>query len=249
MNGIDLNCDIKYIDAAMRYFEKGEYHITRQEPIDVLVMVLKGILRFSEDGIEYEVLPGQYHIQKAGSFQTAEKASDSPEYLYVHFYASWADGVGCLSKSGTFNPHRLTQDMEALARVARVGTKLEAAALFYGILASLYTEKRADRPAEKMASYISEHYKDGVTLSELAEKFNFSKNYVINIFKSEFCVTPVEYITNVKLKEAMKLLSETSYTLENIAYECGFGDYSHFYKVFRRENGISPKKWRNIRHI
>ena len=40
------------------------------------------------------------------------------------------------------------------------------------------------------------------------------------------------------------LLEVTSESAENIAIESGFNDYSHFYKLFYRENGISPKDWR-----
>ena len=76
-------------------------------------------------------------------------------------------------------------------------------------------------------------------------EFYFSKNHIINIFKKEFGVTPIKYINNLKLNRAKYLLEVTSDNLEEIAIKSGFNDYSHFYKLFQKETGISPSVWRN----
>lgn len=245
MYGIDVNKNIAYLDAAVRCFEVGEHHITRTSECDVLVMVYEGVLRFSEDGVEYEVHPGQYHIQKANTYQTGEKAGDAPKYLYVHFLAAWSEGMGVLSKRGEFNYQLLKPQMEELARMARGNfTKIERTAKFLELLSLLYSRKRGTSIADDIADFICENYKDGVSLDMLSARFNFSKNHIINIFKREFGMTPFEYINSLRVKEAERLLEVTSYSLENIAYECGFGDYSQLYKVFRRVTGESPKSRR-----
>lgn len=245
MQGIDLNQSITYKDASMRYFKKDEHHITRTEPIDVLVMVYDGILRFSENGVEYEVAPGQYHIQRANTYQTGEKASDMPKYLYVHFLASWGSGTGVLAKRGEFNCQLFRSHMEELAKIARGNaTKTEMAARFFEILSLLYNQERGISVANDIADFICEHYKSGISLEEISERFNFSKNHIINIFKNEFGITPFAYINNLRIKEAERLMEVTGYSLENIAYESGFGDYSQFYKAFCHINSISPRKWR-----
>ena len=77
----------------------------------------------------------------------------------------------------------------------------------------------------------------------------FSKNYIINNFKKEFGVTPIQYINNLKLNHAKYLLEVTSDTLESISLKSGFNDYSHFYKLFYRETGLSPSIWRNKKQI
>ena len=86
-------------------------------------------------------------------------------------------------------------------------------------------------------------------MEDICRKFNFSKNHIINIFKKDYNVTPVKYINDVKLRRARYLLEVTSESAENIATESGFGDYSHFYKTFYKENGMSPTEWRKQRQF
>jgi transcriptional regulator GlxA family with amidase domain len=59
-------------------------------------------------------------------------------------------------------------------------------------------------------------------------------------------MTPFEYLNDVKLKRAMYLMRVTSNSVEEISLECGFNNYSHFYRLFIRKNGLSPSKWREM---
>ena len=78
-----MNNDIQYLFASLRYFDEKEYHVDRVCSDDVLLLVFEGVLRFSEDGVGYEIHPGEYHIQKHNSIQKGDRPSDSPKYLYV----------------------------------------------------------------------------------------------------------------------------------------------------------------------
>ena len=62
-------------------------------------------------------------------------------------------------------------------------------------------------------------------------------------------MTPVSYLNYIRLSKAEHLMEVTSDTLENIALQCGFFNYSHFYRLFMRRNGLSPEKWRERRRI
>lgn len=68
MEGIDLNKPITYIHSSLRFFNEKEHHINRFCEENVLLLVYKGVLRFSENGIEHEVRPGEYYIQKAMTY-------------------------------------------------------------------------------------------------------------------------------------------------------------------------------------
>ena len=72
MRGIDLDKPITFLYSSLRFFADNEYHVTRYCSDDVLLMVYEGILRFVEDGVSYELHPGEYHIQKGGSYQEGE---------------------------------------------------------------------------------------------------------------------------------------------------------------------------------
>lgn len=244
MKGVNLNKPITYKHASLRYFNKNEKHITRICEDDVLLLVFEGVLRFSEDGICYEVHPGEYHIQKANLFQEGYSVSDSPKYLYIHFHGNW-DSVDTLPFRGRFDYEKLKDkmiDMDTLAHGEYNYT--ERCAKFYEIFTALNNKTEKKTTANKIAMYIESEDLKSISLEMICKKFNFSKNHIINIFKKGYGVTPVKYINDIKIKHAKYLLEVTSDTTESIALESGFNDYSHFYKLFLRENGISPTEWR-----
>ena len=249
MRGIDLNKPVTFLHSSFRYFCQGEHHVTRFCKSDVLLMVFEGVLRFVEDGVFYEIYPGQYHIQKSNTFQEGKKASDSPKYLYVHFQSEWGDGDTVLPFKGTFDYSKAKTLMEQMDHLSQAGSLLtEKTAKFLELLLFLQRRDKQESNASKIEDFILSDELGEISLEAICNKFHFSKNHVINIFKKEFGVTPVKYINNLKLRRAKYLLEATSDTLESIAHKSGFNDYSHFYKLFCRENGVSPAAWRNKKH-
>lgn len=252
MYGIDLNKEIKYHYSSLRFFDEGEHHTERICGEDVLLLVFKGILRFSEDGIEYSVSPGKYHIQKSFSAQKGERASDSPRYLYVHFNGEWADEGDILPKRGEFDFSELKPHMYYLDEIAHSrATKCECSAKFLEIMSRLYrfSNKKEPTYANEIAQYIAQNISQRITLDELAAEFSFSKNHIINIFKREYSMTPFEYLNDLKIEKAKRLLEVTSNSVETIAHECGYDTYSNFYNMFLSHEHISPSKWRNLKRL
>ena len=115
---------------------------------------------------------------------------------------------------------------------------------FYEILTLLNIKNEYDSTAGRIAEYIEREYLNNLSLDAICEQFHFTKNHIINVFKREYGITPVNYINSLKLKRAKYLLEVTSESTESIALKSGFNDYSNFYKLFCRQNGISPAEWR-----
>jgi len=245
MDGIFLDRPIRYYYASMRLFKEGEHHIERICKDDVLLLVYEGILRFSEDGKNFELSPGQYHIQHHGSYQAGPDASDSPKYLYVHFNADWGKGEELLPCEGRFEYAALQKEMERLDRLAHENASYIAqCSCFYDLLTRLYQKRPKDARMEEMAAYIARECHRRITLEELCHTFHFSKNHVINLFKKGYGVTPIAYANQKRLELAEYRMEVTSDSLEEIAGGSGFSDYSHFYKSFMKKHQLSPEKWR-----
>ena len=248
VKGIDLNGEMIYKVSSLRFFEKNESHITRICPHDVLLLVYEGVLRFTEDGEEYELHPGEYFIQRQNSYQTGERVSDSPKYLYIHFFGKWEEEGqdGVLSRSGNFDYAALLPLIYKLDRLAHGNyTYTERIGVFYEILSMLYrSTPDTDGTAGKILKYIDKNYLTISSLEDICEHFHYSKNHVINIFRQSQGLTPFEYINDLKIRRAMYLLEVTSKSIDEIAIESGFNHYSHFYRLFLRKNGISPFEWR-----
>lgn len=250
MFGIDMNKEIKYLHSSLRFFDKNERHISRFCNINVLLLVFDGVLRFSEDGIPCEVATGQYYIQRKNLEQTGDLPCDEPKYLYVHFDSEWTDSGNSLPQSGTFKYSQFEEIIKEMDYLSHNDFPyIVKSAKFYEILARLYETEPSDSLANKIAFFIQKEYQNSVTLELLCEKFNFSKNHIINNFKKEFGVTPITYLNNIRLKNAEHLIEATSDSIENIAADCGYQNYSHFYRQFVRKNNISPEKFRDKKRM
>ena len=250
MNGIDLNKPIAYKHASLRFFNKNEHHIDRFCEDDVLLLVFDGVLRFSEDGVNYEVFPGKYHIQQHNTFQKGDIVSDSPKYLYVHFLADWSEDDDVLPACGDFNYEKLKPMIADLDRLSHSNSPIiEQTAKFFELLLHLYHKETKKTTADQICDFITEEYTNNISLEMLCDRFHFSKNHIINIFKNEYHMTPFEYANSLKIKQAEYLLETTSDTIDNIARQCGFNNYSHFYRLSYRKHALSPDKWRSKKRI
>ena len=95
----------------------------------------------------------------------------------------------------------------------------------------------------KMLLYINENFKTDITLDSLAVKFGYHKSYVSRCFKQSFQVGFCEYLSAVRLKNAMMLLNEQKHSITHCAMESGFNSMRTFYRVFREEFQCSPREY------
>lgn len=245
--GIDLNSAITYKYASLRSFEKNERHITRLCQDDVLLLVFDGVLRFSEDGIPKEIHAGEYYIQRKNGYQEGLLPSDAPYYFFVHFHGSWCDNRDALAHSGVFDVHRLKELILSLDRASHQGQPYAVQQyLFLKLFLSLRPTDPKDTTAQRIADYIKENVAQLSSLAELCQIFHYSKNYLIRVFRRQFGISPMQYVNELKMKQAMYLLETTSKSIGSIAQECGYSDYPYFYKCFVQKTGYAPLQWRSM---
>ena len=97
---------------------------------------------------------------------------------------------------------------------------------------------------DEIINYITYHYRDKISLDELAERANFSVSQFIKNFKKRTGVSPIYYITLTRLEHAKYLLEQTSYPIGTIMEKVGYLDCAHFSQIFKKYYGISPLKYR-----
>lgn len=97
---------------------------------------------------------------------------------------------------------------------------------------------------QEIATYIYNNYYKKISLEDIAKKFHISRSYLSKKFKSVTGFGFKEYLINVRIKNACRLLLETNKSITDIAFECGFNDSNYFGDAFRHIKGISPNKYR-----
>lgn len=95
-----------------------------------------------------------------------------------------------------------------------------------------------------VGEYIETHYMENIRLKDLAELVGFSEGHFTRIFREEFGVTFVQYLTNCRIVHSKELLLDTSVPIEQIAYQVGINSYSYFCTCFKRLCGVSPGEFR-----
>ena len=92
--------------------------------------------------------------------------------------------------------------------------------------------------------FISASYNQSLTLDEIAKVACLSPNHLLRTFKQVFQQTPHQFLTDLRLKEAKRLLEKADLSIINICQLIGFESHSSFSLLFRRHFGISPEKYR-----
>jgi len=99
----------------------------------------------------------------------------------------------------------------------------------------------------KAVDYIKRNYIEQITLEEVANHVYLNPSYFSKIFKSEMNCTFVAYVNKVRINASKSLLLNNTIPLSDISTLVGFDDQSYFTKVFKKEVGITPGKYRATR--
>ncbi|MEH7504672.1 helix-turn-helix domain-containing protein [Neobacillus drentensis] len=101
---------------------------------------------------------------------------------------------------------------------------------------------------EESIKYIEEHFKEKLTLEMVASKVFVNPKYFSHVFKKEMGVAFTDYIIQLRIQYACRLLETTNYQAYRISYECGFSDPSYFNRVFCAKMNMTPQNYRKYSH-
>lgn len=106
-----------------------------------------------------------------------------------------------------------------------------------------HQEKQESPIVEKAVGYIREHYRENVTLQNVAERCYVSREHLSRIFKKETGFGFNEYLNLFRLKKANAILTENpKIRVSQVAVRCGFGDSNYFSKQYKKMYGTAPTR-------
>lgn len=174
------------------------------------------------------------------------------------------------AREGKLHPRRVTDDAapqgeETLGAFSRAVALLEerppafelwVRAKLLEVFAALAAGAQAGAPAGERApdqgvkaaiEYIRGHFREHITISQLARLSHMSDGHFCRLFKRYTFKTPVQYINGVRLSAATDLLEDSSRKELDIALETGFNSLSYFIGVFKQSMGCTPTEYRRRR--
>jgi len=126
----------------------------------------------------------------------------------------------------------------------------KAAAFLGGIAEKIGKQRRAEADEgdhsliETARKFIDDNYMSDLNLTQIAERFNYNPSYFSEMFKNKVGKTFIQYLTDVRMSQAVRLLESTQLSLWDIAELTGFGSASYFSSKFKRTYGMSPSDYR-----
>ena len=108
---------------------------------------------------------------------------------------------------------------------------------------------RKQRFMNIMLSFIHENYEKDLSLSDIYQRAGISQAECCRIFKQFIHTSPYEYLITYRLQKSMEFLHNSSLSINEIALRVGFHDCSHFIQQFKRFTKLTPKAYRNTKHM
>ena len=104
------------------------------------------------------------------------------------------------------------------------------------------------RRVQKVQAYINEHFRKEIRLVTLAEMVGMTPVSFSRFFRLRTGKTLSEYIIDIRLGAASRLLVDSTRTVAEICYDCGINNLSNFNRMFKRKKGCAPKEFRENYH-
>ncbi|MGF7034697.1 AraC-like DNA-binding protein [Paenibacillus mucilaginosus] len=249
---------------------KANYHIgPRTTPYHYLLVILDGRGTFHQAGQTYSLRPGDLFCLFPQVTHEYYTAADEP--LRKIFFAF--DGPGARSLLARLGlredqPHAagaavkeavkllwtfLDRSSRGAGQTGERMTDLARLHYLHGVFDLLSAPTAGTRQSglrgesawlQRGKEYLEMHYADGITVERAADYVGVERTHFSKRFRHTYGLPPVQYLQELKMREARHLLEHTGYTLSEIAHSVGYPDLFSFSKAFKKWTGQPPKTYR-----
>lgn len=102
----------------------------------------------------------------------------------------------------------------------------------------------ANERMTKVLTYVNNHIHEDIDIDRLADVACITKYYLIRLFKKEFGISPMRYISKKKVERSQLLLITSDKPVKEVAYTMGYSDHSYFIRLFKKLVGLTPLEYR-----
>ncbi len=228
-----------YITKGEGYFESGSTRRTRVE---------KGMLIM--------LFPGQWHTYRPN------RTTGWNEY-YIGFEGPTADNM---VRAGFFAPQSQILEVgfheglvNLFTRAIDIAKEDKASAQQYlaGVVLHIvgkilstannrhWDNTRINQKIERAKIIMNENLLGDVSPEQIAESLNISYSWFRKVFKSYTGYAPAQYFQELKINRAKQLLTDTTLSIKEIAFELNYNSTEHFFSIFKRKTRLTPTAYRN----
>lgn len=102
-----------------------------------------------------------------------------------------------------------------------------------------------DGKLNKITDYLNHHYSEVIRLSDVADMASMSEASFCRFIKQHTSKSFVDYLTDIRIGAASRALVDSSMSIAEIGYDCGFNNLSNFNRIFKKKKGVTPHEFRD----
>lgn len=230
------------------------------------ILALRGSCEVISDATSYTLNEGELALVGGGQIHQINITPPSQTAaVVIHPHLCGTDCMGYFSNSIVFDPvfkpsdpvgGKVIRNITGLIKVMEnknIGYELRVKSIVTDTFALLLENgsygcthsKTVNSVMEELVSLIHSEYRGSIDLDMLSHRSNYSKPYIIRLFKRHTGKTPVEYINSYRISKSLGLLSNTDMSVLDVGLEVGFENTAYFIKLFKAQMGVTPLRWRN----
>ncbi len=147
---------------------------------------------------------------------------------------------------------KVLQTAQKIFRECRKMDAFRASALAYEFMIELLSEAAAARSektgstqiVQEIRQHCLNHLSETLDVETLAEVTGYSRWHFTRLFEEAAGMTPAKFVTDLRMRAALRMLQSTHWRIKEIAAACGYNDPSYFCKIFKSVHGQSPGDFR-----
>ena len=226
--------------------------------------ILEGKGVFIKDDISYELHAGQgFLITPNSSCMYIADDKEPWKYIYASFRGVDDDALvhnAGLDENNVVFDFPLDEDMiHDMYAMHRAGKKNEArgydvTGYFLLVMSRLVkmakttiSEHQSEYYVKRAKKFIEDNYSEPIAITDIAAHLRLDRTYLYRLFMNCEGVSPSDYLREVRLSAAVRMLENNKLSIRKVAINTGFSNLSYFYKRFAEKYGMSPKQYREVK--
>lgn len=263
LGGLYLTC-AGFYPHAKNHFRKRTSGIDEH----ILIYCIFGYGYVEIEGKVHKLSSGAFFIIRADTPHAYWAAEDFPWSIYwIHFSGNRCEYLKSRFRKGPFIiPEQASRIDDRADLFNEILTVLESGFrnenlefcnfLFGSLLASfLYPDTyRAAKgilgadPIDNAIFFMQDNLDKPLKIEGIAKHVNLSKSHLSRVFKSKTGSSPIDYFISLKMQEAIRLLSNQSLRINEVAYTLGYLDPFYFSRLFKKHIGVSPRVFLKMKY-
>ncbi|WP_166242858.1 AraC family transcriptional regulator [Paenibacillus turpanensis] len=254
--------------------EPGWRHTLRTIKHHSFWLIVKGRGHFTINGTRFPAEPGKLFFFNPGMQVSRDSDEGNPlEYYFVRFHCTEAyeekeqwvigqPGGAEFPFHGMYSVHNVPQLISLIEHLDTLWKRrghmnaLRRKIALYEFFLALLTDFRAQKIAgdttaaiEMTQDYMINHYRDPLTLEQMAQMAGLSVSHYSRLFKKCIGYSPIDYLNHLRMDRAKELLVLSDYRLKAIAGSVGYTDEFYFSRIFKKIVGVPPREYANRHRV